>query len=377
MSMGGGNEEVSWDNSGKDLMATATQAANILQFASLNAQRDLKQQAQSGVEALNTGKTEATQSSKLGLEQYKALNAPYGDVGYGALDRYEDILGLTRPKIGNKALSRALEKEANAKDMREKLTAAAYMLDTQFPTWNSGLPNFRGSDAAIMDMDQYKRFLAATEEAQRQGQGLDITPQIPKDYLSTKSLDEQEQAYAEAIKQGSGFGFAPGSDGGNAGNGGPNTPAGSLPDSSSLLSAYNRALYDPAPGDSPAGRLAEFNARAANYSDSTAPLSAQAQASLGLISQNRINELRQQSPLDFLDQFMMNAPSIVSSGYTDVGQQLNPKWTTGAMYYYNKYRPAWQQYNDFMAQYSPQDQLISRAYNQGLYNPTQWLDVTY
>lgn len=75
--------------------------------------------------ALNTGLSGATQSAlqqaQNGFNTSQALQAPYAGAGYGALDAYQDSLGLSRPQMGSQALSSALTNTANVQNQLQNL----------------------------------------------------------------------------------------------------------------------------------------------------------------------------------------------------------------------------------------------------------------
>jgi len=59
--------------------------------------------------ALNNALTNTTntvnQQLNSGLQQYIAAQSPYASAGYGALDQYQDSLGLSRPTIGSQGMA--------------------------------------------------------------------------------------------------------------------------------------------------------------------------------------------------------------------------------------------------------------------------------
>lgn len=62
---------------------------------------------------LAQGIQQSQQASQQGFNLSQALQAPYAQAGYNALDAYQDSLGLSRPQMGSAALSANLTQAAN------------------------------------------------------------------------------------------------------------------------------------------------------------------------------------------------------------------------------------------------------------------------
>lgn len=75
--------------------------------------------------ALNSSLTNATNSAtsslQNGLNQSMALNSPLAIAGYGALDAYQDSLGLSRPKEGSGTLANQLYSSAQAAPILQQM----------------------------------------------------------------------------------------------------------------------------------------------------------------------------------------------------------------------------------------------------------------
>lgn len=67
---------------------------------------------QSAVDASKAYQQQANQALNKGYEMSQALNAPQRLAAYGALDAYQDSLGLARPQSGSFQLASALENQA-------------------------------------------------------------------------------------------------------------------------------------------------------------------------------------------------------------------------------------------------------------------------
>lgn len=74
---------------------------------------------------LNQGLAGAAAASKQGFNQGQALAAPYSNAGYGALDAYQDSLGLKRPTMGGQAYAQAGQTANNMMPMIQQLQQQA------------------------------------------------------------------------------------------------------------------------------------------------------------------------------------------------------------------------------------------------------------
>jgi hypothetical protein len=67
---------------------------------------------QQAINSQLTAQNQANQAATQGYNMAQALNAPQRLAAYGALDAYQDSLGLARPAVGSFQLSQALQNQA-------------------------------------------------------------------------------------------------------------------------------------------------------------------------------------------------------------------------------------------------------------------------
>lgn len=67
---------------------------------------------QKAIDSQLTAQNQANQAATQGYEVAQALNAPQRLATYGALDSYQDSLGLARPTVGSFQLAQSLENQA-------------------------------------------------------------------------------------------------------------------------------------------------------------------------------------------------------------------------------------------------------------------------
>lgn len=90
----------------------AKQANSYIQ-SSLDQGMDYSQKyAQAALDSQKGYQQQANQYQQGGYEMAQALNAPQRMAGYGALDAYQDSLGLARPSVGSFQLASSLENNA-------------------------------------------------------------------------------------------------------------------------------------------------------------------------------------------------------------------------------------------------------------------------
>lgn len=98
------------------------QANQQLNIYNANAQRQLK-------EYLGKATNEIKDQSMQGFNMSQALNAPYANAGYSAIDALQDSMGLKRTQAGSQALSQALLQDTmvqqQLKDMGPRITPVA------------------------------------------------------------------------------------------------------------------------------------------------------------------------------------------------------------------------------------------------------------
>jgi len=94
---------------------------------------------QKAVDQQNTSLTQALGQLNQGLQALQggfntsqALQTPYRDAGYNALDMYEDSLGVKRPTIGNKAVADALVKNQNVQNQLGSITSAQQAYNAKY-----------------------------------------------------------------------------------------------------------------------------------------------------------------------------------------------------------------------------------------------------
>ena len=101
---------------------------NAIQYSTGYTNQATQQQTNSlgaATSALNTGLTNANQAATTnatsGFNQAQALQAPYASAGYGALDAYQDSLGLSRAQMGSQALSGMLNTASQAQPLLQQI----------------------------------------------------------------------------------------------------------------------------------------------------------------------------------------------------------------------------------------------------------------
>lgn len=130
---GGGNPTSDIDTLVNEMNSTLNQYLNKgLGAASNYTNQAIGQQNTSlnnATNALQTYLGNATQAyqngANQGVDQFRALQAPYANAGYNALDAYQDSLGLSRPQMGSAALSSALFNSAKVNPLMQGLLSAA------------------------------------------------------------------------------------------------------------------------------------------------------------------------------------------------------------------------------------------------------------
>lgn len=378
----------SQDASNASLASAAREIGSILQNANLNSQRDLKLTTAEAKKTQEDYLKTAVKQQKLGTEQARALDAPYRDVGYGALDRYMDTLGMTRPEVGSKAIADSLYKEAGAASARAELTEQAHLLDKNFPMWSSGVGNFKGSNRAVANLDQAKNVVYRINAAGNDGPNL--IPTIPFDSTNPDAINAQAMAGQSAYERQAANGGIPGGGGGGgsfggAGGGGSGGSGGGSQSQQAgnnswlgkeFVNSTNGANYLAKTNTDVMGGLQQFLTKPGDIS-STGPLDPVAEYILGRMTPDDLNRMQDRTPLDFVDEFMKSTPYQLGNGYIFPGYNLPGGLASAMDHYYSQTTPAWSAYNELMKNYSPRQQKISEAYNMGYYSPTVWKDVTY
>jgi len=92
-----------------DWANTANQYLTSALNQGISASNQYNQQA---IDSQLTAQNQANQAAAQGYDMAHALNAPQRLAAYGALDAYQDSLGLARPTAGSFQLASALENQA-------------------------------------------------------------------------------------------------------------------------------------------------------------------------------------------------------------------------------------------------------------------------
>lgn len=374
----------SQDASNASLASAGREIGALLQNANLNSQRDLKLTTAEAKKTQEDYLKTASKQQKLGTAQARALNAPYRDVGYGALDRYMDTLGMSRPEVGSKAIADSLYKEAGAASSRADLVEQAHLLDKNFPMWSSGVGNFKGSNRAVANLDQAKNVVYRINAAGNDRPNL--IPTIPFDSTNPDAINAQAGAAQSAYERQAANGGIPGgsgsigSGGGMGGQGGGGSMSQQAGNNSWLgkdfVNSTNGANYLAKTNLDVMGGLQQFLTKPGDIA-STGPLDPVAEYILGRMGPEDLNKMQDRTPLDFVDEYMKSVPYQLGNGYIFPGYNIPGGLASAMNYYYNQTAPAWDAYSELMKNYSPKQQKISEAYNMGYYTPTQWKDVTY
>ena len=70
---------------------------------------------QAAIDTQKAYQQQVNQQLQGGYDMSQALNAPQRMATYGALDRYQDLLGLSRPEMGGYQMASGLENQARQK----------------------------------------------------------------------------------------------------------------------------------------------------------------------------------------------------------------------------------------------------------------------
>ncbi len=73
---------------------------------------------------LQQGLSGAATASQQGFNQSQALSSPYSNAGMGAIDAYQDSLGLKRAAVGSQAVSQGMQQVAALQPILQQLQAA-------------------------------------------------------------------------------------------------------------------------------------------------------------------------------------------------------------------------------------------------------------
>lgn len=90
----------------------ANQANSYLQSALTSGTNYAQQYNQAGIDATQAFQNQANQAQQSGYQMAQAVQAPQRLAAYGALDAYQDSLGLARPTEGSFQLASSLENAA-------------------------------------------------------------------------------------------------------------------------------------------------------------------------------------------------------------------------------------------------------------------------